>query len=93
VAAVLRRATTWDELPNQVFTCGDLAIDFGSHKVVLGDCELNLSSTEYKLLSHLTRNAGRVLTPDQLLTAVWGDDYIGEYDMLRVNITSVMSHL
>ena len=93
VAAVLRRATTWDELPNQVFTCADLAIDFGSHKVVLGDCELNLSSTEYKLLSHLTRNAGRVLTPDQLLSAVWGDDYIGEYDMLRVNITRLRQKL
>ena len=53
VAAVLRRTSTWDELPNQVFTCGDLTIEYGSHRVILENCELDLSATEYKLLSQL----------------------------------------
>lgn len=93
VAAVLRRAAVWDEPPTPVFTCDDLAIDYDSHKVVLGDQELDLTSTEYRLLSHLTRNAGRILTPDQILATLWGDEYVGEHDMLRVNVTRLRQKL
>lgn len=93
VAAVLRRVTTTDDSPNHLFTCGDLTIDFGSHRVIIGDSELNLSATEYRLLYYLTRNAGRVLTTDQILSTIWGDEYIGEHDVLRVNITRLRQKL
>jgi DNA-binding response OmpR family regulator len=69
-----------------VFSSHDLTIDFTWHRVVLGDRVLDLTATEYRLLSYLVRNAGRVLTPDQILREVWGEDYVGEHHLLRVNM-------
>ena len=40
--------------------------------------ELELTLKEFELLSYLKKNAGRVLTRDQLLDAIWGYDYIGD---------------
>ena len=42
-----------------------------------------LTATEYKLLSELSFNAGRVLTHDQLLQRVWGYDHSGETNTTR----------
>ena len=47
---------------------------------------LNLTPTEYRILAHLARNAGRVVTQDDLLTKVWGPAYRDEAHLLRVNI-------
>ena len=40
--------------------------------------EVFLSYTEYRLLSYLARNAGRILTRDQILERIWGEEYVGE---------------
>jgi two-component system KDP operon response regulator KdpE len=47
---------------------------------------LNLTPTEYRILAYLARNAGRVVTQDDLLTKVWGPAYRDEAHLLRVNI-------
>jgi len=85
VRAVLRRIRTQDEPPESVFHYSDLVIDFTSHRVMLGNKELNLTSTEYRLLSYMSCNAGRVVTPDQLLDKVWGGEYVGDPHLLQVN--------
>lgn len=86
VRAVLRRTTLWDERPEPEIHTQNLVIDFASHRVTVGEREVNLTATEYRLLSYLARNAGRVITPDQILETVWGEDYVGEHHILRVNI-------
>ena len=86
VRAVLRRTTLWDERPEPAFHSHDLIVDFARHRVTLGGQEVNLTAIEHRLLSHLVRNAGRVVTHDQILEAVWGEDYVGEHHLLRVNI-------
>jgi two-component system response regulator VanR len=53
---------------------------------MVDDRELNLTSTEYKLISYISLNAGRVVTPDQLLNKVWGEQYLGSPHLLQVNI-------
>ena len=45
-----------------------------------------LTPTEYRILAYLARNAGRVVTQDDLLTKVWGPAYRDEAHLLRVNI-------
>jgi len=55
--------------------------------------EVNLTAIEYTLLSYLAVNAGRVLTPDQILEKVWGEDYIGETHLLQVNMTRLRRKL
>ncbi len=86
VRAVLRRATLWDERPDPAFHSQDLVVDFAQHKVTVAGQEVDLTATEYRLLSYLARNAGREVTPDQMLEEVWGEEYLGEHHLLRANI-------
>ena len=93
VRAVLRRAKFPDQPSDPAFCCGDLVVDFAGRRVSILDEEVNLSATEYRLLSHLAANAGRVLTPDQLLEKVWGEEYIGSLHTLQVNIARLRQKL
>jgi len=86
VRAVLRRTKLWDERPEPAFQSGELVVDFASHRVTLAGEGIDLTATEYRILSYLVRNAGRVVTPDQILEKVWGEEYIGEHRLLRVCI-------
>ena len=61
----------------------DLAIDYVERLVTLAGEPVELTATEYKLLSELAASAGRVLTHNQLLERVWGYDYSGEANLTR----------
>lgn len=93
VRAKLRRSRLWDEHPEKTFRFEDLVIDFARHRVTRGNQEVNLTATEYKLLSYLVHNAGRVVTPDQTLERVWGEEYIGELHLLQVTIARLRQKL
>ncbi|HEY7063369.1 MAG TPA: response regulator transcription factor [Chloroflexota bacterium] len=88
VRAVLRRAR-YAESPTAepVFQHGDLAIDFARHAVSRGGEPVDLTPTEYKLLVQLARHAGRVLVPEELLTAVWGPEYRDETQHVRLYVS------
>ena len=91
--AVLRRTRFWDEHPEPAFSFQDLVIDFVRHKVTAGSQEVNLTAIEYRLLAYLVHNAGRVVTPDQIIEAVWGEEYIGEAHLLQVNMARLRQKL
>ena len=93
VRAVLRRTKLWDDHPQPTFQSDDLVVDFARHSVTLNGQEANLTATEYRLLSYLAHNAGRVVTPDQILERVWGEEYIGEQHLLRVSIARLRQKL
>ncbi len=93
VRAVLRRIGSRDQPQEAVFRYQDLIIDFTSRRVMVNNEELKLTSTEYKLLSYISLNAGRVITPDQLLNKVWGEEYIGAPHLLQVNIARLRKKL
>jgi len=93
VRAVLRRIGSRDQPQEAVFHYQDLIIDFTSRRVMVNNEELKLTSTEYKLLSYISLNAGRVVTPDQLLNKVWGEEYIGAPHLLQVNIARLRKKL
>ena len=93
VRAVLRRTKLWDERPEPVFHSGDLVIDFARRRVTLSGQEVNLTATEYRILSYLARNADRIVTPDQILERAWNKEYIGETHLLRVNIARLRQKL
>ena len=87
VKAVLRRL----DMPQPVsrapsFTVHELTIDFASHQVRLRGDVVPLTATEYKLLYHLVRNAGHVLTHAALLAKVWGREYREEVEYVRVYV-------
>jgi DNA-binding response OmpR family regulator len=61
--------------------------------VSVAGSDVLLTATEYQLLTYLAANAGRVLTPDQILEKVWGDEYVGENHILQVNIARLRQKL
>ncbi len=83
----LRRAAHVDAEP--VFKTGELVIDLNQREVSIGGQPISLTPTEYDLLRTLVKNAGKVLTHDQLLRAVWGTAYESETHMLQVNISNL----
>ncbi len=93
IRAVMRRARSQNWPGKGKFWYKDMVVDFTAHRVMVKNRELKLTSTEYRLLSYLSLNAGRVLTPDQLLDEVWGEEYIGAPHLLQVNIARLRKKL
>jgi two-component system KDP operon response regulator KdpE len=94
VRAVLRR-TQWEVMPpaSGIKRFGDLAIDLSGHIVRLRGAEVRLSPTEFALLKQLITNAGKVLTHRVLLQSIWGPEYGGEAEYLRVYINRLRQKL
>ncbi|MES2362361.1 MAG: two-component system response regulator KdpE [Pseudomonadota bacterium] len=95
VRANLRRprAATGDnatpEEADPVFRFGEVAVDRQARLVRRGGAEVHLTPIEYRLLSVLMANAGRVLTHRQLLREVWGPSHAEQSHYLRI----YMGHL
>jgi two-component system OmpR family response regulator len=72
VHAVLRRTRRREPRPADRLLChGDLEMDEATYSVRRAGQIVELTPTEYNLLRHLLRNAGRILTKEQLLQHVW----------------------
>ena len=71
IRALGRRARV---APGPRLQAGDLSLDELRHVVQAGDRSVDLSAREFALLGYLMRNAGQVLTRQQILDAVWGAD-------------------
>jgi len=77
VRALLRRAHVGDEPQRDRLEYGDLAIDVASHKAFLSSEELDLTASEFKLLTTLARYPGRVYSRMELVEKVLGYDFEG----------------
>ena len=71
-ASLRKRSRLGQNDARRPYRLGDLAIDYAERRVTLVGEPVELTGMEYKLLSELSANAGRVLTHDQLLERVWG---------------------
>jgi DNA-binding response OmpR family regulator/signal transduction histidine kinase len=87
IEAVLRRAQAGPAAGEPtVIENGALTIDLASRRVTVGGRLVTLTPTEYRILVHLARHAGQVLTHEQILQAVWGEGYGSENHYLWVHI-------
>ena len=82
VENILRRHHTEEKR----ITCGDLTIDFEARKVLRGGQELPLTALEFDLLAMLARRRNVAMSRKELLSGVWGYDYIGETRTVDVHI-------
>ena len=69
----LRRQSSEAAQPNYRF--GDVEIDLRSHRVTKRAAEVPFTRTEFKILEMLASRAGEVITRDQFLDAIWGEDF------------------
>ena len=85
--AAIRRSVQVEAGP--VFQTGALTVDLNLREVLVNDRAVSLTPTEYDLLRTFVKYAGKVVTHDQLLRAVWGTSYESETHMLQVNISNL----
>ena len=83
VKALIRRQTPYEE---ETLTSGQLRLDVTSGQLRSDGKEIALTITESRILAHLMRNAGHVVTHSSLAEAIWGNDYPGAADSLKVHI-------
>ena len=70
--AVLRRTTGEEVSSVKNLKVGDVEIDLAAHEAFARGVKLDLTSTEFELLTFFVKNVGRTFSRDQLLTSVWG---------------------
>ena len=75
-----------DEVP---YVSGELRVDFARHEVWLRGEQVRLTPIEFNILSHLVKNADRVVPHKELLTKVWGPERADAGNYLKVH----MQHL
>jgi two-component system response regulator MprA len=86
LAAHLRAVLRRREPSPEVLRVADLELDTGSHDASRGERRFALTSTEYRLLLHLMREAGHVIPKADLTRRVWGYDFEGNENVCEVYV-------
>ena len=91
---VLRRSEHLKSPSDQFkYDNGHLRIDVARRDVLINNKRIKLTPVEFRLLAYLVRNAGKVLTFEQILTNVWGNEYRGSMDYVHVYISHLRRKL
>jgi len=93
VRVALRHSAQKQGTQSKVVKAGNLTVDLVWHIVKRGGEEVKLTGTEYKLLSHLAANHGRVLTHQSILIHVWGPADADHTEYLRVYMRQLRKKL
>jgi len=89
----LRHAALAKGSPSVVISSGPIVIDLSTRQVTRDGTAVRLTPTEYRLLAYLSGHAGRVLTHQTILANVWGDEYRGHTEYLRVYMRQLRKKL
>jgi two-component system, OmpR family, KDP operon response regulator KdpE len=92
IRALLRRRGG-ESGPGTTLTAGELQIDLARHRVALAGQEVHLTPLEYQLLCYMAQHPDRVLTHRQLLSRVWGAEYVDDLHTLRVHIANLRAKI
>jgi len=92
VRALLRRVE-WTPKPETKLKVRRLELDMPRRHVTINGKRLHLTPIEYGILVTLMRSAGKTVNHDELLRAVWGENYRGDYSVLRVNVSRLRQKL
>jgi two-component system, OmpR family, response regulator len=92
VRAHLRRTTT-TTAPNSAVVSGDIEADSNRREVRIAGRPVRLTPREFDLLVFLMKNAGRVLSREQIIRSVWGDDFAGTPRTVDVHVRWLRSKI
>ncbi len=82
-----------NQLITKEYRAKDLRVDFDKRRITLDGNEVHLTRVEYKIVSNLAQNSGRVITYDALINEIWGP-YAGDNNrILRVNMANIRRKL
>ena len=84
-----RRQPMETETKTPMYHADQLKIDFDKRRVFLGEEEVRLTQIEYKLVSLLAENAGKVITYESIIKDIWGPHADTNNRILRVNMANI----
>lgn len=79
--------------PGDVLSGGGITIHLPSRTVSMEGKNCSLTHTEFEILAYLMKNKGIILTREQLMTKIWGYDFVGEDRTLSSHIRNLRSKL
>jgi len=88
IRAALRHGSSTPSIKVGQFSAGGLTINYASRIVCVGDKHVHLTPIEFRIMTLLTLNAGKVLTHDQIINEIWGP-YNSDNLVLRVNMANI----
>lgn len=91
VKAVLRRASPKDS-PG-ILSLGKISLNLGEHTVTVCEKRIQLTLKEFEILRKFIENPGIVFTREQLMSDIWGDDFLGETRTVDVHIGTLRTKL
>lgn len=96
VRTALRRSDSGNSLLSSSqnrYIAGNLVIDYEKHIITIDGEIVHFTQIEYKILTFLSQNAGRVITYDSLISHVWGPFADSNNRILRVNMANIRRKL
>jgi two-component system phosphate regulon response regulator PhoB len=93
IRAILRRSNQEPASSERQISIGAIAIDCACHRVTIAGVEIELTSTEYKLLLYLAEHSGRVMKRELLLQDVWGYNFVGDTRTVDTHMTRLRNKL
>ena len=92
VRSALRRSASGSDQP-PVLQIGAATVDLARRLARAGDGDIHLTPLEYRVLDCLARQAGMIVTANQLIREVWGPDRLGDTRSLRVCLKNLRQKL
>jgi two-component system response regulator VicR len=86
IQAHLRRSTRFERAQPSVIRIRNLEIDRTRHRLLISGVEIPLTPKEFLILSYLAQHNGEIVTREQLIKEVWGEEYICETSSVAVFI-------
>ncbi|HCD08431.1 MAG TPA: DNA-binding response regulator [Lactobacillus sp.] len=83
---VIKRRMEHITEPDQTYQVADLVLDTKSHQVTRNSQNVQLTRREYDLLLFFLQHTGKVFTRDELLDNVWGEDFLGQQNVVDVYV-------
>ena len=93
IRTALRHSQRNQHIGSSKYQVGDLLVDFERRLVKVKDQDVHLTQSEYKIVSLLTRYAGKVLTYDFIIREIWGEKATGDTQNLRANMAKIRRKL
>lgn len=93
IRAIMRRSSQDSGSSDRQITAGTITIDCSSHRVTVAGNDVELTSTEFKLLLYLAEHSGRVMKRELLLQDVWGYNFVGDTRTVDTHVTRLRNKL
>lgn len=82
------------ELSNEdTLISNGIHVHFPSHTVIVDEKNISLTHTEYEIITYLMQNPGIIITREQLITKIWGYEFVGDDRTVNTHIRNLRQKL